>query len=250
VTAVVGLDDTCCRAIAARLKAAGRHLLTVGGDVECGVVADGSRLSWVSGGRQRPLGDIGGIGSLRGSHNAQNAAAAAAVASVFGLEAPTIMRALSTFPGLSHRMEEVGRRGRVLFINDSKATNADSTEKALVSFPSDIFWILGGKPKEGGIASLAEHFPRIAKAYLIGQASEEFAATLQPAVPFERCGTLGAAVLRAAEEAAGSAGEHPIVLLSPACASYDQFTNFEHRGDEFRRLVAALPGIELTSRSD
>jgi UDP-N-acetylmuramoylalanine--D-glutamate ligase len=251
-TAVVGLDDTCCRAIAARLKAAGRHLLavSVGGEVDCGVVASGSRLSWVSGGRQRPFGDLAGIGSLRGAHNAQNAAAAAAVASVLSAGISDILRGLSTFPGLAHRMAEVGRRGRVLFINDSKATNADSTEKALASFPGDIFWILGGKPKEGGIASLAEHFPRIAKAYLIGEASEDFAATLQPAVSFERCGTLEAAVLRAAEEAAVSAGAQPIVLLSPACASYDQFTNFEHRGDVFRRLVTALPGVELTSRSD
>jgi UDP-N-acetylmuramoylalanine--D-glutamate ligase len=250
-TAVVGLDDTHCRAIAARLKSAGRHLLMVsaGGEVECGVVACGSRLAWISSGRQWPLGDLAGIASLRGAHNAQNAAAAAAVARVFALGRPVIARGLSTFPGLPHRLEEVGRRGRVLFINDSKATNADSAGKALAAFPRDIFWILGGKPKEGGITSLEAHFPHIAKAYLIGQASKEFAATLRPTVPFECCGTLGAAVSRAAEEAGRCAGGQPVVLLSPACASYDQFANFEHRGDAFRRLVAALPGVELTSRS-
>jgi UDP-N-acetylmuramoylalanine--D-glutamate ligase len=250
-TAVVGLDDSYCRAIAARLAAAGRRLLTVSarGEVEEGVVAESSRLDWVSGGHKRPLGDLAGIGSLRGSHNAQNAAAAAAVASVFALETSALQRGLSSFPGLAHRMEEIGRLGRVLFINDSKATNADSTEKALASFPGHIFWILGGKPKEGGIASLREYFPRISKAYLIGAASDEFAATLgAAAVPFVRCGTLEVAVSRAAEGAAGSAGVEPIVLLSPACASYDQFTNFEQRGEQFRQLVAALPGIELTSR--
>jgi UDP-N-acetylmuramoylalanine--D-glutamate ligase len=249
-TAVVGLEDACCRAIAARLAAAGRDLLavSVGGDVGQGVIAEGSQLAWVSDGRKRPLGDVAGIASLRGAHNMQNAAAAAAVASVFTLETSDILRGFSTFPGLAHRMEEIGRRGRVLFINDSKATNADSTEKALASFPSDIFWILGGKPKKGGLAPLVRCFPRIAKAYLIGQASEEFAATLRPRVPFEHCGTLEVAVSRAAEEAADSTGAEPVVLLSPACASYDQFTNFEHRGKLFRQLVEALPGIELTFR--
>jgi UDP-N-acetylmuramoylalanine--D-glutamate ligase len=249
-TAVVGLEDAYSRTIAARLVAAGRDLLavSVSGAMEFGVMGEGSRLAWVSDGRQRPLGDLAGIASLRGAHNVQNAAAAAAVASVFTVETSDILHALSTFPGLAHRMEEIGRRGRVLFINDSKATNADSTEKALASFPSDIFWILGGKSKEDGIASLAGYFPRVAKAYLIGQASEEFAATLRSAVPFECCGTLEVAVSRAAEEAAGSKGTQPIVLLSPACASYDQFTNFEHRGKLFRKLVAALPGIELTLR--
>jgi UDP-N-acetylmuramoylalanine--D-glutamate ligase len=249
-TAVVGLQDACCRAIAERLGAAGRDLLavSVGGDVGHGVICEGSRLAWVSAGRKRPLGDLAGIASLRGAHNVQNAAAAAAVASIFTLAPSDILRGLSTFPGLAHRLEEIGRRGRVLFINDSKATNADSAEKALASFPGDIFWIVGGKPKEGGIASLMSYFPRIAKAYLIGQASEEFAATLRSAVPFECCSTLDVAVPRAAEEAAGSSGAEPIVLLSPACASYDQFTNFEHRGERFRQLVAALRGIKLTYR--
>ena len=101
-------------------------------------------------------------------------------------------------------MEELGRQGRTLFVNDSKATNADSTEKALVSFPGDIYWILGGKPKAGGIASLAEHFQRVAKAYLIGEATEEFAATLDGQVPFERCGTLEAATAAAARDAAAA----------------------------------------------
>jgi UDP-N-acetylmuramoylalanine--D-glutamate ligase len=250
-TAVVGVDDSYCRAIATRLAAAGRRLLTVsvGGEVEQGVVAEGSRLAWVSGGRKRPLADLAGIGSLRGSHNAQNAAAAAAVARVIALGASDLQRGLSSYPGLAHRMEEIGRLGRVLFINDSKATNADSTEKALASFPGHIFWILGGKPKDGGIASLREYFPRISKAYVIGAATEEFAATLgAAAVPFERCGTLEVAVSRAADAAAGSADREPIVLLSPACASYDQFINFEHRGELFRQLVAALPGVELTPR--
>jgi UDP-N-acetylmuramoylalanine--D-glutamate ligase len=145
-------------------------------------------------------------------------------------------------------MEEVGRVGNVLFINDSKATNADSTEKALLSFPRDVFWIVGGKPKAGGIASLAPLFGGVIKAYLIGESSEDFAATLEGKVNFKRSKTLDAAVAEAARDAATSRGAEPVVLLSPACASYDQFKNFEVRGDAFRALVAALPGITMKAQ--
>ena len=111
---------------------------------------------------------------------------------------------MASFPGLAHRMEQVGRLGRVLFVNDSKATNADAAEKALLSF-SDIFWILGGKAKDGGIEPLRPLFPRVAKAYLIGAASDDFARTLEGAVAFERCGTLENAVAAAARDALASA---------------------------------------------
>jgi len=153
--------------------------------------------------------------------------------------------ALRTFPGLAHRLEEIGRQGRTLFINDSKATNADSTATALTAFDGDVFWILGGRAKEGGISDLAPLFARIARAYLIGEASETFAATLSGKVGFERCGALPAALASAARDAAASIAAEPVVLLSPACASYDQYPNFEVRGDHFRALVAALPGIKL-----
>jgi UDP-N-acetylmuramoylalanine--D-glutamate ligase len=161
------------------------------------------------------------------------------------LTASQIAAGMRSFPGLAHRMEDLGRQGRTLFVNDSKATNADSAEKALLSFPRDIYWILGGKPKAGGIASLTGHFSRVAKAYLLGVATEEFAATLDGRVPFERCGTLDVATAAAARDAAASAAPEPVVLLSPACASFDQYRNFEVRGDAFRALVAALPGIAL-----
>jgi UDP-N-acetylmuramoylalanine--D-glutamate ligase len=138
-------------------------------------------------------------------------------------------------------MEEVGRRGRVLFVNDSKATNADAAAKALACF-SRIYWIAGGRPKAGGIASLTEFFPRIAKAYLIGEAAGDFARTLGD-VPYAISGTLAAAVARAAADAAADPADEPVVLLSPACASYDQFQNFERRGDAFRALVRQLNGI-------
>ncbi len=136
-------------------------------------------------------------------------------------------------------------KGALLFINDSKATNADSAATALAAFDRDIFWILGGKAKQGGITALASFFPRVVKAYLIGEATAEFAATLQGEVDFERCGTLDNAVAAAARDAAASSAAEPVVLLSPACASFDQYRNFEVRGDAFRALVAKLPGIQL-----
>jgi UDP-N-acetylmuramoylalanine--D-glutamate ligase len=154
-----------------------------------------------------------------------------------------LQKGLRSFPGLAHRMEQVGRADNTLFVNDSKGTNADATAKALASFV-DIFWIAGGKPKTGGITSLAEFFPRIRKAYLIGEAAQEFAATLEGRVPYEISQTLENAVPHAARDAAASGLTEPVVLLSPACASFDQYRNFEIRGARFRDLVTALPGVK------
>ena len=203
-------------------------------------------------GYEEVLTDLNKAKALRGAHNAENAAAAFLVCELLGLPHDEIGTAIKSYPGLPHRMEEVGRAGAVAFVNDSKATNADSTAKALASWERDIFWILGGKPKEGGITSLADYFPRIAKAYLIGEASDAFAATLQGKVPFERCETLDVATASAARDAADatqSAGLEPVVILSPACASYDQFKSFEHRGNALRNLVATLPGVVMQPRS-
>ncbi|MBM3573668.1 MAG: UDP-N-acetylmuramoyl-L-alanine--D-glutamate ligase, partial [Alphaproteobacteria bacterium] len=169
-------------------------------------------------------------------------ACAAATALALGLDAAAIQAGLRSFPGLAHRMEQVGRQGSVLFVNDSKATNADSTTQALACF-TDMFWIAGGKPKTGGIVSLAGFFPRIRKAYLIGEAAQDFAQTLEGKVPYEISGTLDCAVEAAARDAALAGIKGSVVLLSPACASFDQYRNFEVRGDRFRELVLALPGI-------
>jgi UDP-N-acetylmuramoylalanine--D-glutamate ligase len=248
--AVIGDDDDWCREISERLRLAQRgwvDMLSAKGRLSYGWYAVGSELvgraPWAG-----PLGvfaDLKGIGALRGEHNAQNALAASIVAFILGLEAHQVAAALKTFPGLPHRLEEVGRQGRTLFVNDSKATNADSAGKALAAFARDIFWILGGRPKEGGISGLERYFARIAKAYLIGEASPRFAAELSGKLPFEECGSLEKAVHAAARDAAASGAEEPVVLLSPACASFDQFRNFEVRGDAFRTFVARLPGIEL-----
>jgi UDP-N-acetylmuramoylalanine--D-glutamate ligase len=239
-TAIVGVDDDWCRAVADRRERSGRRVvrISVRQRLSDGIyVADGQIMR--SGVR---IAELGGIGSLRGLHNAQNAACAAAAALALGLEPAAIQSGLRSFPGLAHRMEEVGRRGAVLFVNDSKATNADSAAQALACF-RDIFWIAGGKPKTGGIESLRSFFPRIRKAYLIGEAADEFAATLAGDVPHEIDGTLDKALQAAARDAAVSVASEPVVLLSPACASFDQYRNFEIRGDAFRALVHALPGV-------
>jgi UDP-N-acetylmuramoylalanine--D-glutamate ligase len=237
--AVIGDDDDWCREMHRRRE--GPSVAISGASATDGIyVAQGSRLvERRSGSVVTKLADLTGIRSLRGAHNGQNAAAAVAAISAFDIAPAVLQQGLATFPGLPHRMEEVGRLGPVLFINDSKATNADAAEKALLSF-DDMFWIIGGKSKEGGIEPLRPLFPKIRKAYLIGASTEDFARTLGSDVLFERCGTLDVALERAASDAAASGADEPVVLLSPACASYDQFPNFEVRGDHFRNLVRAL----------
>ncbi|MFM1816658.1 MAG: hypothetical protein RLZ98_3353 [Pseudomonadota bacterium] len=201
---------------------------------------DGSRVRAPDGTRF----ELAGIASLRGTHNAQNAMAAVAATRLCSCGDADIEAGLKSFPGLAHRMEQVGRLGNVVFVNDSKATNADSTEKALLSWQRDIYWIAGGQAKEGGIEPLTPLFSRIAKAYLIGEAAADFAAVLENRAAFELSGTLEAALAAASRDAARAADGEAVVLLSPACASFDQFKNFEDRGDVFRRLVATIPGVE------
>jgi UDP-N-acetylmuramoylalanine--D-glutamate ligase len=207
-----------------------------------GLYIDGEQILRAAGASARPVALLGGLGSLRGAHNAQNAACATAAALAVGLDPKAIQQGLWSFPGLAHRMEEIGRKDGILFVNDSKATNADAAARALACF-EDIFWIAGGKPKTGGIVSLAEFFPRIRKAYLIGEAAPDFAATLGSTVAHDIVGTLDRAVADAARDAAASGLKTPVVLLSPACASFDQYPNFEVRGDVFRDLVRAIPGM-------
>src|SRR4029077_20863065 len=168
-----------------------------------GVYVEDDRILQATGGTATEIARLGAIDALRGRHNAQNAACAAAAALALGLDLRTIQAGLRSFPGLAHRMEEVGRKGRVVFINDSKATNADSAAQALACF-GDIFWIAGGKPKSGGIVPLAGYFPRIRKAYLIGAAGEEFAKTPHGKVDHVMAGTLDRAVEEAAQDAAAS----------------------------------------------
>ncbi len=249
-TAVVGVDDDFSAAMADRAERAGKHVvrLSMRRPLADGIWREGETLVVSEGGAERFRLNLGGIGSLRGVHNAQNAAAAYAAARAVGVAPEVIAVAMTRFPGLAHRMEQVGSKGGVLFVNDSKATNADATERALASF-EHIFWIAGGKPKAGGITPLAPFFDRIAKAYLIGEAADAFAETLGGRVAHDRVGTLDKAVAAAAADAAASGLPHPVVLLSPACASFDQFPNFEVRGDAFCALVGQIPDVELKPRA-
>ncbi|OWV70251.1 UDP-N-acetylmuramoylalanine--D-glutamate ligase [Rhizobium sp. R634] len=244
--AIVGIDDSHSALIADRVERAGVKVVRISrrNVVADGIYAEGTKLVQAAGGAMLPFIDLDGIQTLRGSHNAQNAAAAVAACLAAGVSADDIRAGLASFPGLKHRMQPVGQRGRVVFVNDSKATNADAAAPALSSYDR-IYWIAGGLPKSGGITTLAPYFPRIAKAYLIGEAAAEFAATLGEAVPYEISGTLERAVAHAAADAERDESGFSAVMLSPACASFDQYKNFEVRGDAFVSHVAALDGMTM-----
>jgi len=248
---LIGVDDSFSSAIFTRASANGGPPATpisVGKVLGRGIfVVDGVLYDAQSGRAARVM-ELAAAKRLLGAHNWQNAAFAYAASKRFVKDTRAIVAAITDFPGLAHRMEDLGRIGRVRFINDSKATNAEAAERALMCF-SDIYWIAGGKPKEGGIESLATHFGRVRKAYLIGEAEAQFAATLEHKVAYERSGTLDAGVAQAAADAARSPSAEPVVLLSPACASYDQFKDFEARGDAFRNLVAKLKHAQVREAS-
>ncbi len=181
--------------------------------------------------------DLSSARSLPGRHNAQNAAFAYGAARALGVPRETIVDGLLSFPGLAHRMEHVATLGRVRFINDSKATNADAARQALSSYDRS-HWIAGGRAKGGGIDDLEDLFPRVAEAFLIGEAAGPFAARLGD-TPHRISGDMASAV-KAAAEAAAATGRDEVVLLSPAAASFDQYPDFEARGEAFRAAVLAL----------
>lgn len=244
-TAVVGVDDSYCELIADRIERAGTKVVRISKrqPLADGLYNDGHRIIEAHGGATAAIADLNGIQTLRGAHNAQNAAAAIAACLAVGVSPDEVRTGLASFAGLKHRMQPVGRRGHVVFVNDSKATNAEAAAPALSSYDR-IYWIAGGLPKQGGIASLSPLFSRIAKAYLIGEAASAFAATLGNAVPYEISGTLEQAVAHAAADAAED-DRAVAVMLSPACASFDQYKNFEVRGDAFVGHVAALDGVTM-----
>lgn len=182
---------------------------------------------------------LGELVRLRGEHNAQNIAASYASASILKAASDDILKAIHSFQGLPHRMEYVVKKDGILYINDSKATNAEAASKALSAY-DNIYWIAGGVPKEGGIEPLKEYFPKIKKAFLIGQAQDEFAKTVENKVSYLKCGTLENALSEARKAAMENSANDPVVLLSPACASFDQWPNFEVRGQAFCDMVKAM----------
>ncbi len=244
--AVIGVDDAWSQGLCVRLMAEGAQQVTpisAEGALGKGVFALNAKLFYSLGDKSGEAGDISHIAALRGQHNWQNAAAALAAAIAEGVAPNVAVKAMDRFAGLPHRMELVARKGVVSFINDSKATNADSAGRALNSF-DDIYWIVGGKAKEGGIASLRPLMKNVRGVYLVGEAAREFEGQLAGAAPCFQCGDLPTAVSRAARDAAMSGLAAPVVLLSPACASYDQFRNFEERGDVFRKLANQIETVD------
>ncbi|HVZ99964.1 MAG TPA: UDP-N-acetylmuramoyl-L-alanine--D-glutamate ligase [Caulobacterales bacterium] len=240
--AVIGVDDPYCAQVCTELTAAGaRHVAPIssGQALGRGVCALGPKLFDAMHGRSEEVADLTNAPALQGRHNAQNACAAYAATRALGVDPRIIAHAMETFPGLPHRLERVATISGVRFVNDSKATNADAAAQALAVYPR-LYWIAGGVAKDGGIDTLAEFFPRIAKAYLIGQSAGEFADTLRGRTPTALAGDLETAVTRAFADARASGEPHPVVLLSPACASYDQFRDYEDRGDQFKAIVAKL----------
>lgn len=238
-TAVIGVDDAmtseiCTREIAKRAETV--VPISIGKTISRGVYALGGQLYDNLGMQTVKAGDLAAIKTLAGAHNWQNAAAAYAAGCALGYQRERILTAFESFPGLAHRMEIVGEADGVRYVNDSKATNADAASKALAAY-DNIYWIAGGKPKEGGISTLEEWFPRIRRAYLIGEAASAFAETLRGKVEAIHCGTLDRAVEAASRDAADDKEALKVVLLSPACASFDQFKSFEERGDVFRTVV-------------
>ena len=233
-TAVVGVDDALSRQLAASLHPAPTRKVTVSGVGNADVWPEGTVLRDAVG----AIADLSDAPALPGAHNAQNAAAAAAMALALGVARRDIAAGMASYPGLPHRQERVAAAGEITFVNDSKATNADSAARALGCYDR-LVWIAGGIAKAGGIDSLSPLFPRIALALLIGRDSPLLAATLAAhGVPYREVGTLDAAVAEAWQAAQDKLA--PVVLLSPACASWDQFTGFDQRGDRFRALARAI----------
>jgi UDP-N-acetylmuramoylalanine--D-glutamate ligase len=240
-TAVIGVDDSWGQHICTEITAANRRTIvpiSAGRAMGRGVYVLDGLLYDATAERAVEVVDLKRARSLPGRHNWQNAAAAYAAAKGLGVPADEAAQHLMTFPGLAHRMETVGTVGRVRFVNDSKATNADAARQAMSSYPK-FYWIAGGQPKAGGIEDLENLFPRIEKAYLIGEAADAFAQTLKGKAQAIQSGTMEAAV-RAAYADARASGHDAIVLLSPAGASFDQFADFEERGEAFRSAVMAL----------
>ncbi|MBT7756096.1 MAG: UDP-N-acetylmuramoyl-L-alanine--D-glutamate ligase [Rhodospirillaceae bacterium] len=245
-TLVIGSDDEWSARMCQAMRAAGRKVVEISTvrEVADGIFAHEGGL--YRAGTDAPtelVADLNGMETLRGAHNWQNAAVAFAVAVALGLTTAQIAPALADYPGLPHRLEVVARQGDVVFVNDSKATNAEAAAHALAAYER-IYWIAGGIAKQGGIASLTPYFPNVARAFLIGEAASDFARGLGQDLDHEISGDLATAV-RAAHAAALSgtgATAGGVILLSPACASFDQFASFEDRGDQFRDLARDLAG--------
>lgn len=241
--AIVGVDDDYGKALYSQLKVKnGRSIVPISAQRSLGFGASvlGGKLFCNVSKKSVQICDMTKAKALEGGHNWQNAAAAYAAVSSLGIDGKMIGKAILSFGGLAHRMETIGNLRKVRFVNDSKATNADAARQALSSYDK-IFWIAGGEAKAGGIKPALDLMGNVSKAYLIGKAAPKFHKTLNKAgVDNKISGTLDMAIVCATKDALESDAENPIILLSPACASFDQYKNFEIRGDAFRAQVQDL----------
>ncbi|WP_374384065.1 UDP-N-acetylmuramoyl-L-alanine--D-glutamate ligase [Dongia sp.] len=239
---IVGVDDAPCRQLFAKLKGGDRRLIPISVETAAqgGAYVDknGILFDAIRGAPEKII-DLKSIARLPGKHNWQNAVAAYVTAKALGLSAAEIVAGFESYPGLAHRQELVATLGGVRYVNDSKATNADAAEKALACY-DNIYWIIGGKPKEGGLAGLESYYGRIRHGFLIGEAAAAFAKQINRAFPVSMSGTLDKAVADAHALAQREKKPGAVVLLSPACASFDQYPNFEIRGNRFRALVEEI----------
>lgn len=244
--AVIGIDDPVTQAIAmTRARPGDAQTVQISSEfgLARGVSAVDGHLYDSTGGQAIKVGELSEAPALPGQHNFQNAAAAYAVCLALGVAPTRIMAGIRSFPGLEHRMELVGEIDGVRFVNDSKATNAQAAEQALKTWPK-VHWIAGGVPKASGIEPLKQWFGRVSAAYLIGESEAVFAKTLKDKAAVVSCGDMETAVEAAFKAAKASGEDNPIVLLSPACASFDQFKDFEARGDAFRAIVERLAQVD------
>ena len=242
--AIVGVDDRRSAEIFADLSEGTERRvipISVKGAVAGGVYVVGGHLIDDQCGRVEPVLDLTGVANLPGEHNWQNAAAGYAAARAAGVAREEIVSAIKTYPGLAHRQENVGTVDEIAFVNDSKATNGEAAARALDCY-ENVYWIAGGLAKEGGLVPLEGHISAVRQAFLIGEAKDAFAQSLSGKCAVTISGTLDAAVHAAFDAAVADGLPDAVVLLSPACASFDQFSDFEARGDAFKQLVKALPG--------
>jgi UDP-N-acetylmuramoylalanine--D-glutamate ligase len=248
-TAIIGIDDAHAKELFDRMMAdQTKDMVPISSEnsVDNGVYASGPILIDATGRADETVLSLEGIESLPGAHNAQNVAAAYVAARAMGIPVAAIAAALETYPGLPHRQQLAAVIDGVRYVNDSKATNPEAAAKALSSY-QDIYWIAGGRAKEGTLEVLYPFLPSVRRAYLIGEAADRLGGELEGRVKIEYCGDLDCA-LKAASQAA--TGHNAVVLLSPACASFDQFASFEERGQIFCRLAAELPGVLRDIRCD
>jgi len=249
---VVGIDDDASRAIYQELKAQnGRKIIPISCEsiTPGGVYILGETLIDDLQGEAVKVMDVTGLAHLPGRHNAQNITAAYATARMMNVTVDAIVKGIESFPGLAHRQERLGELNGVAFVNDSKATNGEATAKALACY-DNIYWIAGGLAKDGGLEGLENLMSAVRGAFLIGDAAEVFADFLVDKVKVEMCGDLETATKAAFAAAEDEKLEDATVLLSPACASFDQFRSFEHRGDIFRAIYNGMMADRAPSQNN